>query len=776
MKFGIGQPASRLEDIRLVQGRGHFQDDRVIPGQVYAVFVRSPHAHAKINGVDTAAAKAAPGVLAVYTGADYEADGLGMPKATQPRKRADGSPMFAPQRPAMMVEHVKYVGDTVAMVIATTLNQAKDAAELVEVDYTPLPSVTDTAYAADPASPPIWEGNPDNISHRHERGDKAATEAAFAKAAHVVKRRYVITRVHAQYMEPRGSLGVWDAGDERYVLYADVNYPHRVRGMLANQVFKVPESAVRVVVQDVGGGFGTKGWQYVDHRLVMWAAKKLGKPVRWTCERSEAVMADEHGRDNIGEISLAFDANGKILGLHLDMIANIGAYIASDRQLLTPFGQIATVTGVYDIPAAYVCIDAVLTNTNPTAPYRGAGRPEAIYLIERAMDDAADELGIDRIDLRRRNMIQPEQMPYKIPLGPSYDVGQFPENMERALKLADFDGFEARRAESQKRGLLRGVSVVNAIEQAAGPQPEYAEIRFNPSGTALLMMGTKSHGQGHETVFKQILHEKIGIDPADVRFIDGDTDRVAFGMGSNGSRSMAIGGSALVLAADKIIAKGKKIAAHMLEAGEGDIEFTEGIFSVAGTDKQVTLNAVARAAFLPAKLPKGMEPGFYENATYESPQGTYPNGCHVCEVEVDPETGHVQLVAYAVVDDVGTVINPTTLKGQIHGGIAQGLGQALMEKVTYDKDTGQLLSASFMDYAMPRADNFANIAIESNPVPTARNLLGAKGAGEAGTVGALPAVMLAVMDALKPLGVKHLDMPASPDAVWRAIQDAKAAG
>jgi carbon-monoxide dehydrogenase large subunit len=773
MKFGIGQPAIRLEDVRLVRGAGHFQDDRVIPGQVYAVFVRSPHAHAKINSVDTAAAKASPGVLAVYTGQDYADDGLGMPKATQPRKRADGSPMFAPQRPAMMVDHVKYVGDTVAMVIATTLNQAKDAAELVEVDYTPLPAVTDTAYAADPSSPPIWEGNPDNISHRHERGDKAAAEAAFAQAAHVVKRRYVITRVHAQYMEPRGSLGVWDAGDERYVLYADVNYPHRVRNMLANQVFRVPESAVRVVVQDVGGGFGTKGWQYVDHRLVMWAAKKLGKPVRWTCERSEAIMADEHGRDNIGEISLAFDANGKILGLHLDMIANIGAYIASDRQLLTPFGQIATVTGVYDIPAAYVCIDAVLTNTNPTAPYRGAGRPEAIYLIERAMDDAAEELGIDRLDLRRRNMIQPEQMPYKIPLGPSYDVGQFPENMERALKLADFDGFEARRAESQSRGLLRGVSVVNAIEQAAGPQPEYAEIRFNPSGTALLMLGTKAHGQGHETVFKQILHEKIGIDPADVRYIDGDTDRVAFGMGSNGSRSMAIGGSALVLAADKIIAKGKKIAAHMLEAGEGDIEFADGVFSIAGTDKQVTLNAVARAAFLPAKLPKGMEPGFYENATYESPQGTYPNGCHVCEVEVDPETGHVQLAAYAVVDDVGTVINPTTLKGQIHGGIAQGLGQALMEKVTYDKDTGQLLSASFMDYAMPRADNFANIAIESNPVPTGRNLLGAKGAGEAGTVGALPAITNAIVDALSHLGVRHIEMPATPERIWRAIREAK---
>ena len=774
MKFGIGQPATRFEDIRLVQGQGHFQDDRHLPGQVYAVFVRSPHAHAKINSVDTAAAKAAPGVLAVYTGQDYADDGLGMPKATQPRKRADGSPMFAPQRPAMMVDHVKYVGDTVAMVIAETLNQAKDAAELVAVDYTPLPAVTDTAFAADPSSPPIWEGNPDNISHRHERGSKEKTEAAFAQAANIVKRRYVITRVHAQYMEPRGSLGVWDAGDERYVLYADVNYPHRVRNMLANQVFKVPESAVRVVVQDVGGGFGTKGWQYVDHRLVMWAAKKLGKPVRWTCERSEAVMADEHGRDNIGEISLAFDANGKILGLHLDMIANVGAYIASDRQLLTPFGQIATVTGVYDIPAAYVCIDAVLTNTNPTAPYRGAGRPEAIYLIERAMDDAADELGIDRLELRRRNMIQPSQMPYKIPLGPTYDVGAFPENMERALKLADYDGFTARKAASEAKGRLRGIGIANAIEQAAGPQPEYAEIRFNPSGTVLLMLGTKSHGQGHDTVFKQILHEKTGIDPADVRFIDGDTDRVAFGMGSNGSRSMAIGGSALVPAADKIIAKGRIIAAHMLEAGEADIEFADGAFSVAGTDRKVTLKEVARTAFQPAKLPPGVEPGFYENATYNAPQGTYPNGCHVCEVEVDPDTGETKLQSYVVIDDVGTVINPLTLKGQIHGGVAQGVGQALMERVVYDKETGQLLSASFMDYAMPRADDLPSMEIESNPVPTTRNLLGAKGAGEAGTVGALPVTLLAIMDALKPLGVKHLDMPATPEAVWQAIQDAKA--
>lgn len=775
MKFGVGQPVTRLEDVRLVQGQGHFQDDRVIPGQAYCVFVRSPHAHARINGIDTAAALAAPGVLAIYTGADYAADGLGMPKANMPRKREDGSPMFAPQRPALVADRARYVGDPVAMVIAETLAQAKDAAELVDVDYEALPSVTDTAQAVDPTSPRVWDENPDNISHLHERGDKAKTEAAFAKASRVVKRRYVITRVHAQYMEPRGAIGVYDEGDDRYVLYADVNYPHRVRNMLANQVFRVPESAVRVVVQDVGGGFGTKGWQYVEHRLTLWAAKKLRRPVRWTCERSETVMADEHGRDNIGEISLAFDEHGRILGLHLDMIANLGAYVASDRQLLTPFGMIGTVTGVYDIPAAYVRIDAVLTNTNPTAPYRGAGRPEAIYLIERVLEAAADELGIDVMELRRRNLIRPEQMPYQTPLGPNYDCGEFAVNMDTALEIADYNGFAARRAASQARGKLRGIGLANAIEQAAGPQPEYAEIRFNPSGTALLMLGTKSHGQGHETVFKQILHEKTGIDPADVRFIDGDTDRVAFGMGSNGSRSMVVGGSALVQAADKLIEKGRRIAAHLLEAAEADIEFEDGAFAVAGTDRRVTLKEVAKAAFLPAKLPAGMEPGFYENATYATPKPTFPNSSHVCEVEVDPDTGMVELMSYHVVDDVGTVINPLTLKGQIHGGIAQGVGQVLMEQVAYEPGSGQLLSASFMDYAMPRADNLCNVEVVSHPVPTERNLLGAKGAGEAGTVGAMPAVMIAIMNALATVGVKELDMPATPEAVWRAIAAARPA-
>jgi aerobic carbon-monoxide dehydrogenase large subunit len=774
IKFGIGQPVRRFEDNRLVTGRGRYQDDITLPRQAYSVFLRSPHAHARILSIDTKAAAAAPGVLAVYTGEDYAADGLSMPKAMMPRKKADGSPMFAPQRPALVIDRVRYVGDPVAMVIAETLMQAKDAAELISVDYEPLPSVTSTAEAASTDAPRVWDENPDNISHAVQHGNKAATDAAFARAAHVVRRRYVITRVHAQYMEPRGAIGSYDAYEDRYTLHADVNYPHRVRNMLATSVFKVPESRVRVVCNDVGGGFGAKGWQYVEHRLTLWAARKLARPVKWRCERSEVILADEHGRDNIGEIELALDDNGKFLAVRLHMLANLGAYVGSDRQLLTPFGQIITLTGVYDIPAAHVTIDAVLSNTSSTAPYRGAGRPEASYLMERIIEVASRELGIDPIELRLRNLIQSTALPYRAPLGPVYDSGDFARNMELALQHSDYADFEARRAASAVAGKLRGIALVNAIEQAAGPVPEFAEVRFQPGGSAMLLMGTKSHGQGHETSFKQILHEKLGIDPAEVQFIDGDTDRVAFGMGSNGSRSMVAGGSALVLAADKVIEKGKLIAAHLMEVGAADVSFADCKFSVAGTDRSLTLKQVAMASFQPARLPKGLPPGLMESATYAPEKPTYPNGCHVCEVEVDPQTGAVQLLAYLVVDDVGTIINPLTLAGQIHGGVAQGVGQILMEQVVYEPGSGQLLTASFMDYAMPRADTMCNIAVKSNPVPTSSNLLGAKGAGEAGTVGALPATMIAILNALAPLGVRELDMPASSDRIWHAIQAERA--
>jgi carbon-monoxide dehydrogenase large subunit len=774
-KFGIGQPIRRLEDVRLLTGKGRYQDDQTLHRQTWCVFVRSPHAHARIRSIDTGAASRAPGVVAVLAGTDYANDGIAMPKAAMPRKKRDGSPMFAPQRPALVVDRARYVGDPVAMVVAETLAQAKDAAELVVVDYDPLPSVTSVAAAAEPGSPRVWDENPDNISHTTERGNRAATEAAFGQAAHIVKRRYVISRVHAQYMEPRGAIGTYDPAEDRYTLYADVNYPHRVRNMLASMVFKVPESSVRVVCHDVGGGFGAKGWQYVEHRLTLWAARKIGRPVKWRCERSEVLMADEHGRDNVGTIELAFDADAKIIGLRLHMLASIGAYIASDRQLLTPFGQIGTVVGVYDIPAAYVTIDAVLSNTSPTAPYRGAGRPEASYLIERAMDAAARELNIDPIELRRRNVISQAKMPYRTALGPFYDCGQFARNMDLALEASDRAGFAARREASWAQGKLRGYGFANAIEQAAGPTPEYAEIRFQPSGSAILLMGTKTHGQGHETAFKQILCDRLGIDPHEVKFIDGDTDRVAFGMGSNGSRSMVVGGAALTLAAEKIIDKGRKLAAHLLEAAEADIEFSDGKFTVAGTDRGMALKDVARAAFQPARLPAGMEPGLIEHATYAPSLNTFPNGCHVCELEIDPETGAVELQSYLVVDDVGTVINPLTLAGQIHGGVAQGVGQILMEQVVYDRDSGQLLTASFMDYCMPRADDLCSMRIVSNPVPTQGNPLGAKGAGEAGCVGALPAVMNAIMHALESVGVRELDMPVTSDRIWHAIRDAKAA-
>jgi carbon-monoxide dehydrogenase large subunit len=770
IKFGIGQPVRRFEDNRLVTGKGRYQDDITLPRQAYSVFVRSPHAHARILSIDTEAAMAAPGVLAVYTGEDYAADDLSMPKAMMPRKKADGSPMFAPQRPALVIDRVRYVGDPVAMVIAETLMQAKDAAELVAVDYEALPAVTSTAEAAKTDAPRVWDENPDNISHTVQHGNKAATDAAFARAAHVVRQRYVITRVHAQYMEPRGAIGSYDAFEDRYTLYADVNYPHRVRNMLATSVFKVPESRVRVVCNDVGGGFGAKGWQYVEHRLTLWAARKLDRPVKWRCERSEVILADEHGRDNIGDVELALDGNGKFLAVRLHMLANLGAYVGSDRQLLAPFGQIITLTGVYDIPAAHVTIDAVLSNTSPTAPYRGAGRPEACYLMERILEVAARELGIDPIELRQRNLIQSTALPYRAPLGPVYDCGDFAGNMALALQHSDYAGYEARRAASGAAGKLRGIALVNAIEQAAGPVPEFAEVRFQPGGSAMLLMGTKSHGQGHETSFKQILHQKLGIDPAEVQFIDGDTDRVAFGMGSNGSRSMVAGGSALVLAADQIIEKGKLISAQLMEVGAADVSFADGKFSVAGTDRSLTLKQVAMASFQPARLPKGLAPGLMESATYAPEKPTYPNGCHVCEVEVDPQTGAVQLLAYLVVDDVGTVINPLTLAGQIHGGVAQGVGQILMEQVVYEPGSGQLLTASFMDYAMPRADTMCNIGVKSNPVPTSTNLLGAKGAGEAGVVGALPATMIAILNALAPLGVREMDMPATSDRIWHAIQ------
>ena len=772
-QFGIGQGIKRVEDVRLLRGGGRYLDDVSVPGQTSAVIVRSPHAHARLLAFDISAAQRAPGVVAVFTGADLAKDGLGTMVMTLKRKRPDGSPMFARPHRGLTQDRVRYVGDPIALVVAETRAQAEDAADLVQVDYEPLSSVTSTAEAPQPGSAAVWDECPDNVSNVFESGDKAATDAAFARAHRVVRRRYVITRVHAQYMEPRGSLGVYDPNEDRYTLYADVQYPHRVRNALASNIFKIPEHRIRVVAGDVGGGFGTKGWQYPEHRLVLWAARKLRRPVKWTCDRREAILADEHARDNVSDAELALDADGRFLAMRVHTLANVGAYVSSDRNLLATFSNVVTLVGVYAFPTAYVHVTSVMTNTNSTAPYRGAGRPEATYVLERLIDDTARELGVDPVELRRKNLIPPSAMPYRNALGATYDCGDFPTSMEKALKLGDVASFAVRREEARRRGKLRGLGLVNAIEQAAGPQPEFAEIRFAPSGSATVLMGSKNQGQGHETTFKQILNERLGLDPADVLYVDGDTDRVAFGMGTMGSRSTVIGGTALWTAADKVIAKGKKIAARLLEAAEADITFVDGKFGVVGTDRAVVLKDVARAAFQPNQLPPGVEPGLYETGTFSPKQATWPNGCHVCEVEIDPDTGAVEIVSYVIVDDVGTVINPVTLKGQIHGGVAQGVGQALMEQVVYDRESGQLLTASFMDYAMPRGDTLPDIHIESSPVPTKLNPMGAKGAGEAGTVGALPVVMNAVIDALAPVGVRQLDMPATADRVWRAIQDAK---
>ncbi len=772
-KFGVGQGVLRQEDPRLLRGRGLFVNDVNLPGQTYAIVLRSPHAHAEIKSIDVGAPAAAPRGLADLTGAGIAADKLGVPGMPAKWKRPDGEPMKYRPQPPLALGRVRYVGDPVALVVAETLDQARDGAELIDVDYVSIASVTDTAQTVAADAPLVWDDYPDNVSGVFQAGDAGAVVAAFATAAHITKRRFVISRVFAHYMEPRGAIGAYDEREDRFTLHADVQYPHRVRQLLAEKIFSIPEQNIRVVARDVGGGFGTKGWQYAEHRLVLWAARKIGRPVKWACERSEAIQADEHGRDNVTEAELAFDADGMAVGLRVNTVANIGAYLSAIRNLLAAFTNVGTLIGVYDIPTAHVTVRTVHSNTNPTAPYRGAGRPEATFVIERMFDEAAREMAIDPTELRARNMIASDAMPVKTALGLTYDCGEFANNQAEALKMASYDEFASRRDAAAARGKLRGIGVANPIERAASPAPDFAEIRFSTDGSATILMGTKSQGQGHETIYKQIVGERLGLAPTEMRVIDGDTDRVAFGMGTMGSRSTVIGGSALYYAAEKIIDKATQIAAHLLETSAADVEFASGKFVVAGTDREMVLKDVVKAAFLPAKLPAGMEPGLFETATFVPDDDTYPNGCHVCEVEVDPDTGVIEIIGYWVVDDVGIMINPTIVKGQIHGGIAQGVGQILMEQVAYDKDSGQLLSGSFMDYAMPRADNFCPIDVASNDVPTKRNPLGVKGAGEAGTVGAMPSLMNAIMNALAQVGVEHLDMPATPERVWQAIADAK---
>jgi carbon-monoxide dehydrogenase large subunit len=774
-EFDIGHPRPRIEDLQLLRGLGHYTDDLSLPGQAYLFVLRSPHAAARINSIDAAAAKASPGVVAVFTGADLDAEGIGHLPSRGKRKTKDGKPNFEPPYRALARDKVVMVGDPVVAIIAESVAQAKDASELVEIDYEILPAVTNTAETVAPGAPAVWDECPDNVCFYQEVGNKAAVESAISSAKHVVRERFHISRVGVHPMEPRAALGSYDERDGRFTLQSGVQAPHTIRQELAENIFKVPAARVRVISPDMGGAFGLRGSLYPELVLVLWAAKKLKRPVKWVGERSETFMADCHARDNVSDVTLALDENGKFLALKVETLANVGGRISANG-LLVPLNNIGGLAGTYTTPAIHVAVSGVFSNTQPTCPYRGAGRPEASYCIERIIDIAASELKVDRIELRRRNMIPPSAMPFKTGLVYTYDCGEFEFCMDKALELADWKGALKRQEDARKQGKLYGLGAISAIEIAAGPYDrpgdEGAEIRFDPTGSATFFLGSHNHGQGHETTFRQIAYRVLGLHPDQINIVQGDTDKVFHGRGTFGSRSMSSGGAAVVRAAEKIIEKGKQIAAHLLETSAGDIEFAEGAFKVAGTDRTVSITEVAKASFAPGKLPREMEPGLGASAIVIPDGANFPNGFHVCEVEIDPESGSPKILRYTVVDDVGVTINPLLLKGQIHGGVAQGAGQALGESMVYD-GSGQLLTGSFMDYMMPRAHDFPHMEVASHEVPTKNNPLGVKGAGEAGCVGALPAVLNAINDALLPLGIRHFEMPATPSRLWQAIKEAR---
>jgi aerobic carbon-monoxide dehydrogenase large subunit len=770
-EFAVGQSVPREEDPRLLTGGGDFLDDIDLRGQAWGYVLRSPHAMADILSIDTSAAAAAPGVLRVLTGADWDAEGYGgLPCEDLAKSRPDGSPIYQPHYPALVSGQVKLVGDYVAFVVAETLAQARDAAELIDVEYAPRQPVADIESAIAPGAPAVWPDCPDNISFTEEKGDAAAVAAAFERADHIVRHKLVNNRVTAVALEPRGCIGDYDKRQDRYTLYTGLQNPHPLRYQISRQVFDIPETAVRVIPGDVGGSFGMRGGTYNELLLVLWASRLVDRPVKWRSDRSEGFMSDTHGRDNISEVALALDKDGNFLALQAKTVASMGAYLAI-RGPRPPTNNLGTLAGVYRTPAVHVEVTGVFTNTCPTNPYRGAGAPEAAYLLERLVDLAAREIGMDAVEIRQKNSVTSDQMPWTNALGFTYDCGDFTGNMEKALAAADYAGFEARRRAAADRGTLRGIGYSNTVKKTSSPFPESSGIRFDPSGTVTLIMGTISHGQGHETVFKQIVCDRLGLDPSSIRYVQGDTDIVTYGRGTFNSRSMSIGGSAVSLACDKTVAKATRIAAHLFEAAEADIDFADGSFTVRGTDRTMAFLDVAAAAFQPVKLPPDIEPGLNEIGTFVPQYWNWPTGVQVCELEIDPETGETEIVNFVCVDDVGTVVNPLLLKAQMHGGIVQGIGQALMENIAYDAD-GQLISGSLMDYCLPRADDTCNMEIVSAPTITESNLIGAKGGGESGPTGALPATINAVVDALKPLGIAHIDMPATPHRIWQAINKA----
>ena len=767
--YGIGQAVRRTEDQRFLTGSSQYVDDVNLDGMLHGVVLRSPHAHAEIRSVNTSAAVAAPGVSAVLTGADVVADGL-LPIRPHARTECrDGSPFFVPPRHVLVSDRVLHVGDGVAFVVAETREQALDAAELIHVDYNPLPSVSTAEEALAEDAPSLWDSPQRNLSYDWEVGDAAAADAALADAAHVVRLDLVNHRVIANTIEPRGSLGAYDADEDRYLLYTSGQNIHLARGILADSL-KVAAERIRVIAPDVGGGFGMKNFLHPETVLVLWAARRIGRPVKWINERTESFLSDDHGRDHVTRAELGLDADGKFVGLRVSTLGNIGAYVTATAALLHTIAYGTLTGGVYDIPAVYLDVKAVFTNTTPLGAYRGVGYAESMNVMERLIEVAARETGLDANEIRRRNFMRFDAQPFTNFYGVTIDSGTFAVNLDRALEQADVDGFAARRKEVESHGRHRGLGIAYYMEMTMGPPEECVDIRFEDDDKVTLITGTRSNGQGHETTFPQIVSAKLGIPYENIVFKQGDTDLIASGGGHGGSRSTHMGGSALHQASESIVDKGRAIAAHALEAAEADIEFAEGRFVVAGTDRALDILEVARIARDPERTPEDMEPGLDTFQTYEREASTFPNGAHVCEVEVDPDTGAVALVRYTIVDDFGVLINPMITAGQVHGGLAQGIGQALMERIRFDADSGQMLTASFMDYAVLRADELPDVNLTFNEVPCTTNPLGVKGCGEAGAVGAFPAVTNAVVDALKPYGVTQFEGPATPETVWRAMR------
>jgi carbon-monoxide dehydrogenase large subunit len=767
-KFGIGQPVRRKEDVRFLTGAGRYTDDIAAQGELHLAVLRSPHAHARIVSINTDAARAAQGVHLVITGHDLAADGVGtLPLMVEVAPKAGTPALFAPPRPALQTDAVRFVGDPVVAVVADSRAQAQDALELVEVEYDILPSITDTARALDPDAPVIWPERGDNLCVHWSNGREAMTDEAFAKAHTTVSLDYVQNRVVGNPMEPRVCMGEYDAGADTYRLTTPSQGVFRMRDTLAKFIFKVPPEKMHIVSPDTGGGFGLRGKTTPEAILVLWSAKKLGRPVKWRADRTETILSDPHGRDHVTTASMAFDANGKALGLRVRTIAAMGGYLFEFGPRVPTIAGARIAGTVYDLQAVDMQVRCAFTNTVPTDAYRGAGRPEVAYAIERMLDLGAAKLGLTREEIRRRNYITPQQIPYTNCVGNVIDSGDFANAQAKAMRLADWDGFAARRAEARAKGRLRGIGLGYFVEASGGQPTEWAKVEITPQGKARLYVGTFNHGQGHETAFAQIVHQRLGIAFDDVELVQGDSFVIETGGGTGGSRSSQMGGVATLRASDGVAEKAKRIAAHLLEAAPADVELSNGRFVVAGTDLGVSWAQVAQAASDPAKLPEGETPGLDVQVLYKrTTECNFPNGCHVAEVEIDPETGKLEVVRYSAVDDVGNVINPMLVHGQSHGGIAQGLGQAVLENVAYDSDSGQILAASFQDYAMPRASDLPSMAIGFHVVPTPINELGVKGAGESGACGAPPAIVSAACDAL---GVAHVDMPLTPERVWRAL-------